>query len=393
MIQRIKDKFRNMFREEPLIVRSPGRVNLIGEHTDYNDGFVLPAAIDKAIYFALSPRNDAQLILHANDLNDSFKCTLNSLTKSDEGWHNYLIGVVDQLQRHHYPVKGFNCVFGGNIPIAAGLSSSAAIEAGLAIALNTIFDLNLDKMTLVKLAQKAENEFVGVQCGIMDQLINVYGKEDHVLKVDCRSLEYQYFPFEGEKYGIVLCDTRVQRELRTSEYNLRRAQCEEGVRLLQRFNPEIRSLRDVEPSLLDDKRSEFNPVVFRRCKYVLDENERVLSGCEDLKRDDYESFGNRMFESHAGLRSDYEVSSLELDALIDGAAQIDGVLGARMMGAGFGGCTINLVGLEKLENFLQEIERIYRDQLHKHPKVYVTKIEEGTKVYTKQMVGASQSAG
>lgn len=392
MIQRIRKKFRDIFREEPFMVRSPGRVNLIGEHTDYNQGFVLPAAIDKAIFFAISPRDDTQCFLYANDLKATFQCSLKSLTKSDKRWPNYLLGVVDQLQQHHYPVKGFNCVFGGNIPIGAGLSSSAAIEAGLAFALNAIFELNLDKMTLVHLAQRAENEFVGVQCGIMDQLINIYGKKNDVLKLDCRSLEYEYVPFNSNEFRIVLCDTQVQRELAASEYNLRRTQCEQGVGVLQRFNPAIRSLRDVERPLLEDKRKEFDPVIFRRCKYVLDENDRVLSGCEDLKRGDLVSFGKRMYESHAGLRDEYEVSSPELDVLVDGAARIDGVVGARMMGAGFGGCTINLVRQDRLENFLQEIDRIYRNQLDKQPKTYVTKIDDGTKIYNEEMVSIPHGA-
>ncbi len=382
MIRFISKRFREVFDGEPLLVRSPGRVNLIGEHTDYNEGYVLPAAIDKAIYFAVSPRNDQKCHMVANDLRDSHTCDVANLVKSPKGWPNYLMGVVDQLQRNGFTVPGFNCVFGGDIPIAAGLSSSAAIEAGLAFALNELFHFDIDKLTLVQLAQKAENEFVGVQCGIMDQLINIYGQEKQVLKLDCRSLEHEYFPFERDDLRIVLCDSQVQRELATSEYNLRRFQCEEGVRLLQELVPGLRTLRDVDPELLEEHRGAMNPEIYKRCKYVTEENQRVLSACEDLAKGDFSAFGRRMFESHAGLQNEYEVSCRELDILVEGASQADGVLGARMMGAGFGGCTINLVQEKYLDSFYQEIENVYRDKLEKSPRIYVTKIEAGTALVT-----------
>jgi galactokinase len=374
----IGKKFWEVFNEEPILVRSPGRVNLIGEHTDYNEGFVLPAAIDKAIYFAISARNDSKCYLMANDLRDSYICDLKYLSKSAKGWPNYLLGVIDQLQKKGYTVPGFNCIFGGDIPIGAGLSSSAAIEAGLVFTLNEIFHLDIDKLTLVQIAQKAENEFVGVKCGIMDQLINIFGLEKQVLKLDCRSLEFEYFPFEWDDLRIVLCDSQVQRQLATSKYNLRRRQCEQGVRLLQKYSPTISSLRDVEPELLEEHQNEMDEQIYRRCKYVIEENNRVLSACDDLMKTDLPAFGRRMNDSHAGLRDDFEVSCTELDELVDGALGIRGVLGARMMGAGFGGCTINLVQKKYVDSFFDEIERIYRDKLKKSSKIYVTKIVAGT---------------
>ena len=386
IINKIYSKFREIFNEEPVLVRSPGRVNLIGEHTDYNEGFVLPAAIDKAMFFAVSPRTDSQCSLHASDLNDSYQCELSSLIKSEKGWPNYLMGVVDQIKKLGYALPGFNCVFGGNIPIAAGLSSSAALEGGLAFALNEIYDFKMDKLSLVKLSQKAENEFVGVQCGIMDQLINIFGREKQVLKLDCRTLEYEYFPFERDDLRIVLCDTQVKRELAASEYNLRRSQCEEGIKLLRKYNNQIHSLRDVNIEFLAEHSQEFDPVIYKRCKYVIEENERVLSACRDLVKNDFVSFGQQMYESHAGLRDDYEVSCPELDVLVEGAAQIEGVFGARMMGAGFGGCTINLVQDKYLDDFKFGIEKIFRKRLKQSSKIYVTKIEAGTSVLNEKLV-------
>jgi galactokinase len=258
------------------------------------------------------------------------------------------------------------------------MSSSAAIEGGLAFALNHIFRLGLDSLTLVKLAQKAENEFVGVRCGIMDQFINIHGREKKVLKLDCRSLEYEYFPFEREDLRIVVTDTLVRRELAGSEYNVRRQQCEDGVALLRRHAPAVRSLRDVSQALLDEHQAEFDPVVFRRCDYVVRENIRVAEACVDLGRGDFRSFGVRMSESHAGLRDDYQVSSAELDALVDAAARVPGVLGSRMMGAGFGGCTISLVEAAAVPAFESQVCLAYEAAFGRRPKVHVIRISAGT---------------
>ncbi len=221
----VKIKFKELYNGEPVIVRSPGRANLIGEHTDYNLGFVLPCAIDKAIYFAVAPRKDTMCRLYALNMNESFETSIDELRKSKKGWPNYLMGVLDQLNKSGYSFSGFNCVFGGDIPVGAGLSSSAALEAGLAFTLNHIFDLGIDKLSLVKIAQKAENEFVGVQCGIMDQFINIFGESGAVLRLDCRSLEYQYFPFEFDDVAIVLFNSNVSHSLASSQYNQRRTEC------------------------------------------------------------------------------------------------------------------------------------------------------------------------
>lgn len=379
-LTQITERFENIFKETPLLLRSPGRVNLIGEHTDYNEGFVLPAAIDKAIYFAVSPRLDRECEVYAYDLKDSFRFSIDNLVKSDKGWPNYLMGVVDQLNKKRLALSGFNCVFGGNIPIAAGLSSSAALEAGLASALNEIFQLKLDKLTIVKLSQKAENEFVGVNCGIMDQLANVFSKEKHVFKLDCRSLELEYFPFERDDIQVVLCDTQIKRELASSEYNIRRSQCEKGVNIIRRSYPDVKGLRDVTQNMLQEHKKDLDSIVYRRCKYVIEENERVLAACNNLVKGDFEGFGKLMYQSHAGLRDEYQVSCTELDILVNGASAIGGVFGSRMMGAGFGGCTINLILNNKLDEFKEMIMRVFREKLGKDPLLYVTKITEGTAI-------------
>jgi len=376
----IREKFKQIFKEKPLLVRSPGRVNLIGEHTDYNEGFVLPAAVDKAIYFAIAPGLGESCTVHANDLGESHEFSLSGLAKSPKGWPNYLMGVVDELQKAGCGISGFQCVFGGDIPIGAGMSSSAAIEAGLAFALDKIFGLSLKPLTLVKLAQKAENEFVGVRCGIMDQFINIFGRPKSVLKLDCRSLDYEYYPFDRPDLRIILCDTLVKRALASSEYNIRRQQCESGVNLLARHAPGLKSLRDVSVELLEASRRELDPVVYKRCHYVIRENARVEQACVDLRKGDFYSFGQRMFESHKGLRDDYEVSCRELDVLVEAASQAKGVLGARMMGAGFGGCTINLVEEKAVEDFKEAVARVYHSQFGKAPKFYISTLKSGTEI-------------
>lgn len=376
----IAEKFFKHFGSKPLLVVSPGRVNLIGEHTDYNEGFVLPGATDKVIVFAAAPRSDAVCHFVSRDFDQEFRCELDALHRSPLRWPDYLQGVVDQFLRAGHRIGGFNCIFGGNIPVGAGMSSSAAIEGGLAFALNAMFGLGLDSLTLVKLAQKAENDFVGVRCGIMDQFINIHGKEKKVLKLDCRSLAHEYFPFEREDLRIVVSDTLVRRELAGSEYNVRRRQCEDGVNLLRTYQPAIRSLRDVTQGLLREHQAEFDPVIYRRCDYVVRENIRVEESCVDLLRGDFKSFGQRMYESHAGLRDDYEVSSVELNALVDAAAVVPGVLGSRMMGAGFGGCTISLIEAAALPDFESQVGRGYEAATGKAPKIHVIKIEAGTRL-------------
>ncbi|MCK9211187.1 MAG: galactokinase [Ignavibacteriaceae bacterium] len=384
LIHKIEKIYKNMFNDEPLLVRSPGRLNLIGEHTDYNLGFVLPAAINKAVYFAVAPRQDKTCKLFAADLNEAFDFTLDRLVKSDKHWPNYLMGVVDQLIKAGHEINGFNCVFGGDIPIGAGLSSSAAIEAGLAFSLNQIFDLHIDKLSLVKLAQKAENEFVGVNCGIMDQFINIFGESGNALRIDCRSLDYELVPFDYDNISLVFFNTNVLHSLASSEYNLRRAECGKGVEIIKKEFSQVNSLRDVSRDLLNTFKSKMEPLTFQRCKYVVEENERLLKACEALKVHDLNTFGALMYQTHEGLSRDYEVSCPELDFLVDETKDIPAVYGARMMGGGFGGCTINIIENEFVESVSSSISKKYKQKFNREASVYVTKIGGGTSIVCKE---------
>ncbi len=382
LIQQIKDTFQQKFGEDYTLVQSPGRVNLIGEHTDYNDGFVLPAAIDKTMILAMAANNLGKCRIYSVDMEESFETDLKeNFQKNGQSWVNYILGSVDQLEKSGFEVGGFDCVFGGNIPIGAGLSSSAALEGGIIYGLAKLFGFDLSKMDMALMGQRVENEFVGVQCGIMDQFVNIHGKHGHALKLDCRSLEFELYPFRRTDIHIILCDTGIRRELADSEYNIRRSQCEEGVRILQQHceGTEIESLRDVDHELLRTYRDKFEPVVYKRCKYVLDENKRVHDACDDLLNDDFESFGQRMYASHAGLRDQYEVSCRELDTLVEIAEESEGVLGARMMGGGFGGCTINLVEEEATDRFKDRIQSRYQKAVGSDIEMHQASLSGGTK--------------
>jgi galactokinase len=363
----------------PILICSPGRVNLIGEHTDYNEGFVLPAAIDKAIYLAVGPRSDNELHFIAYDLNETYQGSLTDITPT-KTWADYLLGVVSQFQLAGHTLRGFNCVFAGTIPMGGGLSSSAALENGVGFALNELFQLDVDRVSMVKLSQRAENEFVGAKVGIMDMFASMMGKAENVIKLDCRSLEYTYAPLRMDGISIVLCDSRVQHSLVTSEYNTRRAQCEAGVRFLQPFYPEIKSLRDVTMAMLDQHLRDAEPLIYRRCAYVVQENQRLLDGVAALEANNIAAFGQLMYGSHEGLSHWYEVSCPELDTLVDIARQQPGVLGARMMGGGFGGSTINLVRNEVLDDFTNLITEQYKARTGKDTYLHVCKIQDGTNV-------------
>ncbi|WLT31607.1 galactokinase [Geothrix sp. PMB-07] len=379
--QRIRRAFKGTFGEPGLVVRGPGRVNLIGEHTDFNLGFVLPAAVDKAIWLALRPRTDDLCRFHAVDLNASCEVRTSERASSDLRWPNYLLGVYSEMAADGRFPRGVDCVFGGDVPIGSGMSSSAALECGFAFGLNELFQLGYDRLELAQLGQRAENRFVGVNCGIMDQFASVLGRDQRLIRLDCRDLSHAFIPFEDPGLVLVLCDTRVRRSLAAGgEYNARRAQCEAGVAHLQARHPEVQSLRDASLDLLETQRDEMDPSVFQRCAYIVKENQRVLDACDSLSRGDYEAFGQRMNESHAGLRDGYEVSCPELDVLAERAQALPGVLGSRMMGAGFGGCTINLVREAELERFEAEMAKAYRQDLKREPLIHVCRLTGGTEI-------------
>ncbi len=377
----IPDGLRKFITEKSVVVRSPGRINLIGEHTDYNNGFVLPAAIDKAAYLVLTPREDDDIYLFAIDLDNQHVSNINKIEKSAEvSWPNYLLGVADQFIKAGIKLSGFDAALTADIPIGAGLSSSAAVECAMAMALNEAFSANFDRLSLVKLAKTSENEFVGLQCGIMDMFASMFGKQNQVIRLDCRSLEYTYEPFNMDGISIVLLDTNVKHSLASTEYNVRREQCEEGVAFIREYDPKVKSLRDSSMEMLDRFVAPRDELVYRRCRYVVEENNRLLAACEDLENGDLVSFGKKMFETHEGLSKLYEVSCAELDFLVSQVKDNPAVLGARMMGGGFGGCTINLVKEELMEELIRSASIAYALAMNKPLKAYIAKIEEGTSI-------------
>jgi len=369
------------FSTAPLLVRAPGRINLIGEHTDYNNGFVLPAAIDKGIYLGIIKRNDRQLRFHALDLDDHYSGSLDALQPTQQHWPDYLQGVVQQLMQRGYPISGFECVFGGNIPQGAGLSSSAALECAVLFALNQLFELNISTLDMARIAQAAENNFVGVRCGIMDQFASLFGQRQHLIKLDCATLEHAYIPFRFDDISLVLLDTQVKHSLASSEYNTRRAECEQGVMLVRQHHPEADSLRKVTMDMLDAYVKPHNAVTYNRCRYVVEEIQRLQDACNDLLRNDLHAFGQRMWATHEGLSKLYDVSCAELNWLADMASGQPGVLGARMMGGGFGGCTINIVQKDAVNDLVAKAGQGYRQQFNTPLKAYVTGIEDGVGLF------------
>jgi len=380
MYQTVNSIFQRQFYSKPLVVRSPGRVNIIGEHTDYNEGFVLPAAIDKSIVVGVAARTDKEIHLFSSDFNQYHISSLLSVERSDKSWPNYPLGVVDQLQKGGFPVSGFNMVLGGDVPIGAGLSSSAAVECAVIFALNELFRLNISKMDMVKMAQKAEHTFAGVMCGIMDQFASMFGKEGYAMKLDCRSLEYEYVPLEMGDAEIVLLNTNVKHSLASSEYNTRRQQCRQGVEWVQAVHPEVKSLRDATPDMLERVVAPKDPLIYQRCRFVLEENQRLLDGCSELKKGNLAGLGEKMFQSHQGLSRDYEVSCPELDFLVEFAKGKPGVLGARMMGGGFGGCTINLVEEKAIGSLIETAGKTYLKETGRKLSAHVARIGKGTEV-------------
>jgi len=375
---RIREAFRRHFGEPAIVVRSPGRVNLIGEHTDYNLGFALPGAVDRAIWLAASPRRDRFCRFYSVDLNDTLVLNLDKLSHSESHWANYLLGIYAELAADGRNVRGVDCSFGGNVPIASGMSSSAALECSLAFALNALFGLALDPVALARLCQRAENRFVGVACGIMDPFASLLGRKESLIHLDCRNCSFRYVPFKRDDVRVVLCDSQVRRTLRNSEYNARRAQCEAGVTVLAEAIPEVWSLRDATLDMLDAVRNRLDPLVYRRCRYVVEENRRVLEACEALERNDLQAVGTLMNATHRGLRDEYEVSCAEIDVLAEAAMEVPGVLGSRMMGGGFGGCTINLVEETSLDRFREAMAAVFRDRLNQSPVIHICRIDNGT---------------
>ncbi len=361
-----------------ITVQSPGRINLIGEHTDYNDGFVLPAAIDKKTVMRLKRNGTArQANVIASNLNESFSFDLQNLSPLPGGWQNYIMGVVHELQKLGASIQGFDAEFEGDIPIGGGMSSSAALECSLAFALNEMFDLGFDKWQLIRASQMAEHHFVGIKCGIMDQFASMMGKKGQVMLLDCRSLEYNYFPLELGGYQILLLNTNVSHSLASSEYNARRSECEEGIALLKKNYPEISNLRDVSLEQLVSHKDRIPERILRRCHHVVSENGRVLEATKALLGGDHAALGKLIYQSHFSLQNDYEVSCPELDFLVQQTIGKDCILGSRMMGGGFGGCTINVVEKSRVAEFVEEVSIKYSKRFGIDPTPYFVSIENG----------------
>jgi galactokinase len=381
MKEKLLNEFIIRFGTTPIIVKSPGRINIIGEHTDYNQGFVLPAAIDKAAYVAMSLREDAEIHLVAMDLEEFYSTSLDELKPvQDLSWPNYILGAAAQFQKKGIQLKGFNAILLSDVPIGAGLSSSAAIECATTFALNELLGTRLSRLSMVEMAQKAEHEYAGVLCGIMDQFASMMGRKDHVIRLDCRSLEYQYVPLQLDGFKIVLFNTNVKHSLASSAYNTRREECQQAVSWINEFETRVESLRDVNLSMLDQYVRPRNELIDDRSRFVVLEIDRLLNACKDLEQGNIVALGQKMLATHDGLSKMYEVSCRELDWLVDEVRDNPDVLGARMMGGGFGGCTINLVREAAVEELTQKVSMAYEEANGLPLTTYIASIGDGAAV-------------
>ena len=382
LIKTTTDFFQKTFNSNPdKVVLSPGRINIIGEHIDYNDGYVLPAAIDKIICFTFEKNNSNFANIHAIDLDESVEIDITKESVlSDVIWTNYLRGVLFQLELKGYEIGGFNCAFSSNIPTGSGLSSSAALECGFLFGINEMFNLGIKPIDIALMGQSAEH-WVGINCGIMDQFSSVMGLENKVIKIDCRTLEFTYHDADFADYSLILFDSNVKHSLFTSEYNNRRIECNEGISIIKENYPEIKSFRDCDEHHLVSLKSKMSDNVFRRSLYAVKEIKRVIQACEALDKGDIKTLGKLMFETHDGLSKDYEVSCDELDYLVDLAKAEDVVIGSRLMGGGFGGCTINLVKKGSEAHIKEKFTKLYLDKFNIDLKIYDAKISNGTSLY------------
>lgn len=377
LVQRIVSEFHQRFNATPLLVQAPGRINLIGEHVDYNNGFVLPGAIDKHFVFAVAPNQTGRCRIYASDLNEQIEFNTTEL-KSGHDWFNYFMGVVGGFLKRGNKVGGVDCVFGGTIPAGGGLSSSAALCCGFGMALNEIFQSGVARLDLALIAQYAEHEFAGVKCGLMDQYASLFGERDSLLLLDCRSNTHEVVPFPSQQCTIILADTKVKHALASSAYNDRRAACEEGVEKLKSRFPGIESLRDVAPYQLEEGKSLLSAEVYQRCHYIVNEMVRTQKAAKALKGGNLSLVGELMMETHRGLSKEYEVSCAELDQLASTAqSRPDLVIGSRMMGGGFGGCTINLVRPGSAESFKTLVTNEYFTSFKTTPEFHTMALARG----------------
>ncbi len=377
----VLQEFKNRFTTQPKLYYSPGRINLIGEHIDYNSGYVMPAAISKGIYYAIAANNTNNINFYSLDFTEAYSTTVNSFEKN-EGWKNYLLSVLKEFEMLPKSIGGFDCVFGGDIPVGSGMSSSAAVEGGLAFAVNDIFNLQLNRKELALLCQRAEHNYPNVKCGIMDMYASLNGKQNHVILLDCETVTHEYFPFDFADYQIVLINSKVQHSLASGEYNVRRKNCEAGLAVLKQESG-ISSFRDIKNiAVIDKYKHELTPEVYNCCRYVVEEINRTQQAGILLKQHNLEAFGKLMFETHEGLSNLYKVSCAELDFLVQKASENKMVAGARLMGGGFGGCTINIIRKDFIQETTAAISTAYQQQFNIAPEVYFVEICDGTKQVT-----------
>ena len=377
-IQCIKNKFNSLFGNELCLYTSPGRINLIGEHTDYNGGFVFPGAIDKGIYAAINPNGTDKIRAYSMDYQAMSEFGMREEDAPKEAWARYIFGVVREMQKRGFQPKGFDTVFAGDVPLGAGMSSSAALESTFAFALNDIYQLGIDKFELARIGQSTEHNYCGVKCGIMDQFASLFGKAGHLMRLNCATMEFEYFPFNPKGYKVVLLDTVVKHELASSAYNKRRASCENACAHIAAQFPQVKYLSDASQDMLDEIRPEISGEDYLRASYVIGEKQRVLDVCDALERDDYETVGKCMYGTHFGMSKLYEVSCEELDFLNDIAKEC-GVTGSRVMGGGFGGCTINLVKEGLYDKFIATAKEKFNAKFGHEPKVYDVVISDGAR--------------
>ncbi len=379
MIAKVKEEFAKRYGEGASLYTSPGRVNLIGEHTDYNMGFVLPGAVDKGIYVAIRKAEGPKSRIYSVDYNKEVTVDLYGGELPADQWAKYIYGVVQEMGKRGRKAGAFDAVFGGNVPLGAGMSSSAALESSFGFAINDMFGLGFGLADLAVIGQMTEHNYVGVRCGIMDQFISLHGKKGQVIRLDCRTLEFEYKPFNPKGYKLVLIDSMVKHNLSGGEYNERREQCEKGVEIIAAHHPEVKSLRDTDLATLNKYKNEMPEIVYRRCLYVVEEIKRLLDGCDDLDAGRYDAFGAKMFATHDGLDQLYNVSTPELNFIVDVAKATDGVVGARLMGGGFGGCVIHLMKEEVHDAYIADVQKKFNDKFGLVPRVIEVVISDGAR--------------
>lgn len=373
----LDSRFQSIFGKKPSCFRAPGRINLIGEHTDYNEGFVMPAGIDAYCQIAIAPSATNETTFIAADLDERYVFSALPSQKTETRWANYLLGVVHAFEKRGVRVPHLDLMISADIPIGAGLSSSAALESAMAVALDHLLQAGFSKMELTRIAKEAENQFVGLQCGIMDMFASIHAKKDHAMMLDCRSLSFDYVPLHMGQNRILLFDTGVKHDLASSEYNTRRRECQEVVDMLHAKGHAVHSLRDVTLDMLAQVEKEAGPIRMARARYVIEENQRVHRFAEAMQKGDWARAGEQLWLSHAGLRDDYQVSCIELDKLVEWAKVQEGVWGGRMMGGGFGGCTINLVSEDRIDEAVKEISTAYNTTFGVDPKYYIATTGDG----------------